>query len=71
MKWFYVLFDAHTADCYVKMQSYYVYGNLAAISLAMALSPLKVSVAVGKINLGGNSKPKNKVLSYPYYVIWF
>jgi hypothetical protein len=28
-------------------------------------------VAVGKINLGGNSKPKNKVLSYPYYVIWF
>ena len=65
------IWRTQNADCYVKMQSYYVYGNLAAISLAMALSPLKVSVAVGKINLGGSSQPENKVLSYVYYVIWF
>jgi hypothetical protein len=36
----------------------------------MALSPLKVSVAVGKINLGGSSKPKNEGFNYEFITDW-
>jgi hypothetical protein len=36
----------------------------------MALSPLKVSVAVGKINLGGSSKPKNEGFNYDFITDW-